>query len=333
MPISALRTEVGERLQGFAWDQWSQLGVLARADRRDRWAIDPEALLLFTLEIGRDDPRLFDEVLDWLVVNERLVSVQRLRNLTRDDADTALVDATLAWVARRRPRARLTAATARNQADRDGAKPLFRTTHVPTRDFDEAFLAHGLLKPRVEPSGNSQPPDPALPVNFAFLLRHLLGIGARAEATRVLLGVDAPGVSAQVVAQSAGYAKRNVHEALASLRAAGVVDVIVIGNEQRFTAPRERWATLLGMRTDELPRHRDWPALLYALRRIVRWLADPRTEELSNYMRASDARQLVDEIAPELRFAGVAVSDRGTRGAEYWEDLVSTVHGALDALA
>lgn len=69
------------------------MGVFARAERRDPWAIDPEALLLFTLEIGRDDPRLFDEVLDWLVVNERLVSVRRLRNLARDEADKALVGA------------------------------------------------------------------------------------------------------------------------------------------------------------------------------------------------------------------------------------------------
>jgi hypothetical protein len=53
----------------------------------DRSAQDPEALLLFTFEVARDDPRLFGEVLDWLALNERLVSVQRLRNLCRDDAD------------------------------------------------------------------------------------------------------------------------------------------------------------------------------------------------------------------------------------------------------
>lgn len=333
MSISALRTEVSERLQAFAWDQWSQLGILAPTDRRDRWAIDPEALLVFTLEIGRDEPRLFDEVLDWLVVNERLMSVQRLRNLARDDVDKALLNAALGWVARSRPRARLSAKTAQGHPARDSAEPLFRATYVPTQRPDEAFLAHGFLKPRVEPSGNSQAPDPALPANFAFLLRHLLGVGARAEAIRVLLGVDAPRVTARVVAESAGYTKRNVHEALASLRTAGVLDVIVSGNEQRFSAHRERWATLLGIGTGELPYHRDWPALLYALRRIVRWLADPSNEQHSDYMRASDARRLVDEIASELRFADVAVVDRGTRGTDYWEDFVSTVRGALNALS
>ena len=332
MSISALRTEVGERLLAFAWDEWGQLGVLARSDRRDRWAIDPEALVLFTLEIGRDDPRLFDEVLDWLVVNERLVSVQRLRNLAADDADRALAEAALGWVARWRPRARLTAKAANGGSGLDGSEPLFRTSRVPTRQLDEAFLAHGFLKPSVEPSRNSQRPDPTLPANFAFRLRHLLGVGARAEAIRVLLGVAAPNVTAQIVAASAGYSKRNVQEALASLQAAGVLDVLVVGNEQRFRAPRERWAALLGIEADELPHHRDWPALLHALRRIVRWLADPQDDELSDYMRASRARELVEEIGSDLRFAGVFVTDGGRPGAEYWEDFVGTVRAALDAL-
>ena len=37
-----------------------------------------------------------DEVLDWLALNERLMSVQRLRNLCRDDADRTLAEAALA---------------------------------------------------------------------------------------------------------------------------------------------------------------------------------------------------------------------------------------------
>jgi len=333
MSISALRADVSERARAFSWAQWSQMGVLARAERRDRWAIDPEALLLFSLEVGRDDPRLFDEVLDWVVVNERLVSVRRLRNLARDDADRALVGAVLTWLARRGPRARLGAKGAPDETGADEAQPLFRSTSTPIREPDEAFLAHGLLRARIEPRGNSQPPDPSLPVNFAFRLRHLLGVGARAEVTRVLLGIDAPRVSVQVVAESAGYAKRNVHEALASLVAARVVDVVTLGNEQRFTAPRERWAALLEMPGSELPSHRNWPAMLLALRRLSRWLADPGTEELSDYMRASAARQLIEEIGPWLQSAGVPIADSAASGAGYWDDFESTVQGALGAIS
>ncbi len=101
MQISDLRREVRARLLAFAWDQWAQVGAFGTARRADRTA-DPEALLLFTLEVARADARLFDEVLDWLALNERLVSVQRLRNLCRDHTDRALAEAALAWVAQSR---------------------------------------------------------------------------------------------------------------------------------------------------------------------------------------------------------------------------------------
>lgn len=75
MRISELRTQIRGQLVDFAWDQWTQMGVSGTPRRADRWAADPEALLLFTLEVARADARLFDEVLDWLALNERLMSV------------------------------------------------------------------------------------------------------------------------------------------------------------------------------------------------------------------------------------------------------------------
>ncbi len=107
MSISELRDEVQDVLANFLWDEWGQMGVSASTKRRDTWATDPEALLLLTFEVGRGEPRLFDEVLDWMFVNERLLSVQRLRNLAVDEADRALVESAVGWLGENRPRTRL----------------------------------------------------------------------------------------------------------------------------------------------------------------------------------------------------------------------------------
>src|SRR6266576_4373203 len=98
MQISRLRQKLQDHLAAFAWSQWGQMGVLAPSDRADEWVADPEALLLLTLEVCREEPRLFDEVLDWLLVNERLVSLHRLRNLAVDDDDRALAGAVIEWL-------------------------------------------------------------------------------------------------------------------------------------------------------------------------------------------------------------------------------------------
>jgi hypothetical protein len=304
MSISEVRQDLQGHLAAFLWSQWAQMGVLATAGRNDRWAADPEALLLVSFEVGREEPRLFDELLDWLVRNERLVSIQRLRNLARDDADRALVEAVVGWLGQRRRRPRLEARAGQLEGPTQ-PQPFFRNSQLPVDNPDPAFLAQGFLKARSEPSGKSQAPNVLLPINFAFRLRLLLGIGARAEAIRVLLTIDAPRVNAQVIAASTAYTKRNAQEAVASLSTAEALSAFEVGNEQRFSAPLDRWAQFLEL--DELPLHEDWPQLFAAYRKVLRWLADPAHEELSDYMLSSEARTLAEEVRPDLQFAGIAI--------------------------
>jgi hypothetical protein len=127
------------------------------------------------------------------------------------------------------------------------------------------------------------------------------------EAVRVLLTTDAPRVNAQTLARSTGYAKRNVHEALAGLSKASVVSAFTVAGEQRYKADLPAWATLLGCPPDELPLDRDWPQLLGTLRRILRWSSQPELATMSDYLRASSARDLIETIHPDLAFAGIPV--------------------------
>jgi uncharacterized protein YegP (UPF0339 family) len=329
MPISALRDRLTRALLEFSWDEWAQMGVLARAKRRSPWAQDPEALVVFTLEIARDDPRLFDEVLDWLVVNESLLSVRRLRTACTSDEDEQLLDAVLAWVGKHRPSVRL---SPRAAPDRGGDPvPLFRRLSLPVEEVDETFAREGLIRSPAEPTGKSNSPDLRAPINFAFRLRQLLGVGVRAEVVRFLLTVDAPAATAQAVAQTAGFAKRNVHDALASMGAAGAISIWTVGPEQRYAAERARWASLFDMPPDEFPTHRDWLQLLSALRETLRFLQGPDLESRSDYMRASQTRDLLERVRPDFAYAGVMVG-HSSMAVDAWTDLEATVDQAIGLL-
>ncbi len=84
--LQGFRERLEEAVHGLLWKQWSLLGVSATAPPEDRWLADPEALTLFTLEAARSEPRLFDEVLDWLVTNGASLDIQRLKNICDRDA-------------------------------------------------------------------------------------------------------------------------------------------------------------------------------------------------------------------------------------------------------
>lgn len=309
MDPKTLREQLERRLVEFAWDEWAQIGVLATPRHRSPWAQDPEALIVFTLEIARCEPRLFDELLDWILTNEALLSIRRLRAMCIDETDRALIDGAIAWLARRRPRARLRVEQpdSRPQA----LRPLFYDGGlVPEADPD--FAAAGLLRPPLTPSGKSLAPDLAIPINLGFRLRAILGVGIRAEIVRIMLTVQAPWMTAQAFVRASGYAKRNIHDALTNLSAARVVSASTIGGERRYTIDKAAWAALLQSVPAQLPSHRDWPQLLGALRTILRWTQQEELQEASEYLRASSTRQLLDRIRPELAFANIAVDPHPT---------------------
>ena len=151
-------------------------------------------------------------------MNHRLISVQRLRNLSTGEEDRALVEATIGWLARQHPRARLTPKAAGKEPR---SEPFYRRLAHIMAEPDPAFLAQGFQKPSVEPRLHSRPPNLRSPIAFAFRLRALLGFGVRAKAMRVILTVDAPWMNVAAVAASIGFTKRNVAEALGALGSAG----------------------------------------------------------------------------------------------------------------
>jgi hypothetical protein len=281
------------------------MGVLTAPSPVSPWAQDPEALIVFTLEIARREQRLFDEVLDWMLINETLFSVRRLRAMCIDRTDQRLVAATIAWLARQGPRARLKPRR-EDQAGPLDLEPLFRGGGT-FGEADPDFAAAGLLRSVLLPSGKSVAPDLGTPINFAFRLRAILGVGIRAEVVRVMLTSGPSPVTAQMLARAVGYSKRNVHDALSGLSAAQVLTSFTIHGEQRYAINREIWADLLQRDPNSLPVHRDWPQLLGTLRLIVRWLRGQEQVQASDYMRQSSTRQLLARISRDLAFGGIEV--------------------------
>jgi hypothetical protein len=313
MRISELRTTVNRGLLDFAWGQWSQLGVSASVTGSDRWAADPEALILFTLGIARRDPRLFDEVLDWFALNQKLLSMQRLRNLTaRFPVDANLVAAAVAWAREPVPTDVLVsykrAVKVQPKADQT-KQPVFSPDVLGfVSKADPIFAEYGFIRPVVVRSGKSREPDLGRPVNFAFRLRQLLGPGSRSEVMRILLTYRDGPLDAACIADEVAFAKRNASEALAALAASGAISATWSGNERHFRARQEPWAVLLGI--DDMPAFVSWVHLLPAALEISTWLDEKADSVESDYLLASQARSLIDKVGRDLQAAGVDVPRR-----------------------
>lgn len=270
-------------------------------------------------------------MLDWLAENRRLLTMQRLRNLSaRLPVDTRLVETVAAWAGEPRPPQR----PHHHEADQLSDRKLVFSPDVLgfISDPDPIFAKYGYIRPAVVRSGKSREPDIKLPANFAFQLRHLFGPGGRSEVMRILLTSTDGSLDAARIADRAGFAKRNVADTLAGLVASRVVKARWSGNERLFIAYRDKWTNLLevGPSAKFMPAFEDWVNLFAASLQIVSWLDGEAEAMDSEYLTSSRARELMERVTPYLEAAGLDVRpSQPVHGAAYLSVFADNVEAIL----
>lgn len=334
MWISQLRDTARDSVLDFTWRQWAQIGLSVHAHAADLWAIDPEALILLTIEVARRDPRLFDEMMDWITRNRRLLTLQRLANLgPRFPVDPALVEAVLESTGAARHDHRK-ASSDLDALDRNDLIPVFSPSVLAfVSQPDLTFAAHGFLRPRTHLSGKSGRPDVLSPACLAFRLRLLFGPGSRSEVTRILLTHRDGGLDAARIADEAAFAKRNVADTLAALTDAEAVVARWVGNERIFSADQQLWVDFLstGASRAELPAFVSWTHLLPLALHIQAWLEQEADNAGSDYLVSSRARDLTAHLGHSLQKVGVALPPPA-RGSQFIPGFIRTVESVLALL-
>ncbi len=181
----------------FLWKQWSVFGVAGgtRVEKID-WIIDPEALLVFSLEITRYEPRLFDEILNWLIVNSKWIDIQRLRGIVKnkDKIVQQLSGAMAGFLAAKENTYRRKWASFANEhvaENKNKKESLFITKEgkfYPTaQERSKSFSNYGFIREEVQIYKKALEASVAPLCNVRILLRALFSIGSRSECILYLL--------------------------------------------------------------------------------------------------------------------------------------------------
>jgi hypothetical protein len=316
----------------FLWRQWSVLGVLGEARGEDPWIIDPEALLLLTLEVGRYEPRLFDEVLDWLVVNGRWIDLQRMRGILKrkDEGLTRLTGTVAIFLAEKsderkwRNLARFCKPEMRKASDR--AESLFLSKdgkqHPPSPEPELSFLSCGFNRPEVKIRRLTREVPITSQAAIRFLLRALFGVGSRAECLTYLLTNE--GGHPAEVARAIGLSVRGTQDTLIDLSRSGLVLTRTRGKRKiEYWLSHERWWEFFtkGSVTEiKKPIWIDWICLFSALSKVWVALNELAREELSDYMRSSKLRDSLEMVGDEFLKSGLdipPIPGRNVKPSEY----------------
>ncbi len=333
-----------DQMTDFLWRQWSALGVLGESGARDPWIIDPEALLVFTLEPARYEPRLFDEVMDWLVTNGKWMDMQRLRGIMRDKGDETcrLVGAVSELLAAQgQERKWKNLATLFLNKIPEKPESLFREREPRDQDFltqherDRAFEQYGFLRNPLGPGRKSREVSPNARTTIRFMLRGLFGIGSRAECILYLMTHD--GGHPSEVARGIGLSVRGTQDTLIELAKSGLVLTRVKGKRKiEYWLSQERWWEFLSRGSVEAftkPIWIDWIQLFSALSKAWEALEEVQRTE-SEYMKSSKLRDAMEVVGNEFARSGLdipPIPGRDVRPEAFqkaFEDFMIKIFGA-----
>jgi hypothetical protein len=339
------RTLFLDNIFNFLWRQWSALGVLGESRPEDPWVIDPEPMLLFTLGIGRYEPRLFDEVLDWLVVNGKWIDLQRLRGILKgkDEALIKLIGAVAIFLTEKgderkwqniahfcKPEMWKTSDCAESLfLSKDGKR------HPPSPEPDFSFLSCGFNRPEIKIRRLTREVPITSQSTVRFLLRALFGVGSRAECLVYLLTND--GGHPSEVAKAIGLSVRGTQDTLIDLSRSGLILTRVKGKRKiEYWLSHERWWEFLskGSITEfKKPIWLDWISLFSALSNIWAALNELSKEGTSDYMRSSKLRDSMETVGNEFLKSGLdipPIPGRNIKPQEYekaFETFINKIFG------
>jgi hypothetical protein len=322
--LANFRDRFRELALDFLWRQWSALGVAGHTRGDDNWIIDPEALLLITTTLGRYDPRLFDESLDWLGANGPFINLQRLQNLGRNLGQRGVLEVIAAHLSKRAANLKWRA-LARKNAKPTALAPLFPDAPV-IGEPDELFARHGWRRGPLILRQLGQPPDPHRATNLLFKLRALFGLQARAEVMAYLLAFESG--HPREMAERLAYFPRTLQTALNDMARSGHVMTRRGAHEKKFWLRREEWRFLAtwpprdGNAAPEFPRWVDWAPFFGALEAVWQYLDRPWLHDATPGVQAIELRACLDKLSPAWVRENIKTPP-GATGAAYLESVIN----------
>jgi hypothetical protein len=297
--FASLAHDLREAAANAAWIQWPALGGQAAAPRAPSAIVDPEALVLYSLWLADDEPRVRDFLGGLSTLGTRLLSVQRLKG------------AMAAFPAGTEQRvggfASLVVA-----AGKDPRWSRLATTNPPWQTR----------------SGKAVSPKLQLrqPGSLLLRLRTGLGVDVRTDTLAYLIGRGGSWAGVREIAEDLCYAKYSVRLACAALADSGL---IVARSERPVTyyADPQRWSATLDLRAESA--WQPWVSVFAFVLRLGEFLSGRSLATASDSLAASLAREFVMKHAQVLTHLQLDVPDHRAHLREAYLPAFERTVGAL----
>ncbi len=296
--MTTLSKQLDKYLIDLAWSLWTELGVAGVYRKHQQFLILPEELILLTAVIGDVDPRLREEALDWCSRYHSLISVSRLKTLAKTLGEPAIKSFSLF-------------AATLNSISRANWPVLMSTPSL-----------------KYKPSGKSKPPRFENPALLSFRLRALFGIGARADLITFFLTQEQRDYAVSDTIEI-GYTKRNLADVLEGFARAGIFDVFMVRNQQRYRFTRRNdFLKILSPLPKFMPSWRYLFEVILKLRDCIQ-----RIEKKPDEIKAVEIRNALMDLEDPLHRLNLTPPPIQSDFSAYWDSFTKWLLEILKSLS
>lgn len=332
--LKEFRDSYQELLLSFLWRQWSSLGVAGYGTGNDKWYIDPEALLIFTACMGRYEPRLFDEVLNWLNINGNFINIQRVKTILKKEkfSGARVISAMAGMMAEKKKSAKWKRLAEELLPVNIQESLFFHKNGQPMEMFGEpepVFRRYGFNRGKIEFRQHTQQVRIVKNTGFLFKLRALFGANTRPEIILYLLTHESG--HPRLIAREIYYAQKTVQDILVEMAYSGFIHVRPVGKEKHYWLKKDEWFNLLMSGEDDII-WINWPRLYIALENIWLKLNQEELHSLDPLTQSSELRVLMQSVRKQIESAGFGenLSNEALYlGTEYTEIFLSDIRSLL----
>ena len=313
--LKKFRADLTRSVLDVIWETWSQIGLMGQRQTAAGRIADPEPLLLLTWECARQDSRVFDEVLDWLVRNGRWVNVGRLTTLLHEDqtCPPSLAGAVAAFMMQhdKGPKWRTLADRCRPVTE-PALAPLFQRQGQPLtpvgEERDAIFARYGWARSPVFLRGQSQPIPAWTPPSLILKCRAFFGVNIRADVFAWLVAHGHG--TASGLARELGYSQRRVLDTLMEMQLAELFQTRFDGNRKEYSLDADKGWQLLFEATSERASGFNWRAFGRAVSKVWKKAFSMKEEGLTEYIFESEIGKVLAEAQSDFTAAGLSLSLR-----------------------
>ncbi|MFN0117933.1 MAG: winged helix-turn-helix domain-containing protein [Elusimicrobiota bacterium] len=325
MQLKKFRNVLLDTILTFLWKEWTTLGIPGGLRTEEKWILDPESLLAFSLPLARYEPRLFDEIINWLLTNGHWLDAARLRNILRKrEAELIrVVGATIYSCAQNgderkwKGLADFCWGVFKQQPKANSFSPLFMEKSgnphplASPKKADPYFMHFGFNRPQPKnlKNGNDVPSNSE--TNIRFLLRALYGVGGRSEFILYLLTHE--GGRVRDIADEVGLFWLGVQQTLKDLAASGLIHTRKKGNKIEYWLSQKKWWEFLTPSISEnqhnpKPQWVNWVSILSAVLTTWETIDQLSQKQSSDYIISSKQQDCLELISKNFMRAGLDVS-------------------------